>query len=683
MRRVKIATRAVVVMLLFGCTASLVWMLQGQAATDSVVGNSNVVGGVASVVALALAVILLWPRATKRGGYADEQVRAATEYLAVETLRYWKIQAKDRQITTPSAVAVTWRWAGYDVAVPARLSQILTTGTVTRLREQLYEQLGEETHLVILGGAGAGKTAAMLLLLLDILKHRPVGSTQPVPVWLTLGGWNPQTTSMQEWAVTTLTRDYPGLLAHGGRGTAGELIRTRRVTLFLDGLDELPPALQGRALQTIDHDELGARLVLTSRPDDYRTALAQGRLWGAAVIDLLPVDLEDAKAFLLAEQLDPRRRSWQHVIDHMRAHPDSVPARTLTSPLALSLARYTYTQADPTALLDVRVHPTPNALLQHLLARSLDLAYPDPSQRQHAIRWLGWIAHQMGDTMDLRWWDIPTWLPQWQRRFLVLLAGSISARPRTLVVRRPNKKEAFRLLVSGFIFGLMGTFLGWLADEARNGWLTDGGSQLPRWLGDAGHADGGLMFGLPGGLTFGLAIGAVDLLGKMTSEAQASTPAGVYDSDCRQALTFSFAAGLAFGLLGGPAFGLAAGLASLLPGGLTLGLAAGLALGFTSGLASGLMVGLAWGLGFGLVGLMRLPGSAAPQLIMAEMAWRLRGQRVRFLPLLETALKRQVLRQVGSKYQFRHAALQDLLVQISAPEMSGPRSSPGRPDVPR
>jgi hypothetical protein len=39
------------------------------------------------------------------------QVRAATEYLAGETLRYWRVQAKDRRITTSSPVAV--RWSAY------------------------------------------------------------------------------------------------------------------------------------------------------------------------------------------------------------------------------------------------------------------------------------------------------------------------------------------------------------------------------------------------------------------------------------------------------------------------------------------------------------------------------------------------------------------------------------------
>ncbi|MEV0703297.1 hypothetical protein AB0I53_36000 [Saccharopolyspora sp. NPDC050389] len=196
-------------------------------------------------------------------------------------------------------------------------------------------------------------------------------------------------------------------------GASGEL---DRVALFLDGLDEMLPAIQGAALNSIDREAAGLKIVLTSHPAEYQAALAGGRLYGAAVIDVLPVDVKDATAFMLAEQLGEDRRAWQQVTDHLRDYPDSVAARTLTTPLALSLARDAYTQKDsnPADLLDTGTHPDPDALLQHLLARSLTLAYPDSAEHAHATRWLSWIAEHMGSSRDLRWWDIPTWTPRWQ-----------------------------------------------------------------------------------------------------------------------------------------------------------------------------------------------------------------------------------------------------------------------------
>jgi hypothetical protein len=108
----------------------------------------------------------------------------------------------------------------------------------------LYDRLDcERARVVILGGPGAGKTAAMLLLLIDVLEqlidvlaHRPARSGQPVPVWLTLGGWNPDTTPLRDWAAATLTRDYPGLAARehgGGRAMTAELVHTSRASGLL------------------------------------------------------------------------------------------------------------------------------------------------------------------------------------------------------------------------------------------------------------------------------------------------------------------------------------------------------------------------------------------------------------------------------------------------------------------
>jgi hypothetical protein len=72
----------------------------------------------------------------------------------------------------------------------------------------------------------------------------------------------------------------------------------------------------------------------------------------------------------------------------------------------------------------------------------------------------------------------------------------------------------------------------------------------------------------------------------------------------------------------------------------------------------GLTQGLAFGLVFGLV--VWAATGRAPQVRLLQLSLRLRGHgRVRFIPLLEDALTWQVLRQAGTMYQFRHAALQD------------------------
>jgi hypothetical protein len=79
----------------------------------------------------------------------------------------------------------------------------------------------------------------------------------------------------------------------------------------------------------------------------------------------------------------------------------------------------------------------------------------------------------------------------------------------------------------------------------------------------------------------------------------------------------------------------------------------------------GVISGLVGGLGEG----------SAPLLLFSEIGLGLRRERVRFMPLLEGALARQVLRQAGAVYQFRHADLQDRLADQFGARLSHRRYS--------
>jgi hypothetical protein len=155
---------------------------------------------------------------------------------------------------------------------------------------------------------------------------------------------------------------------------------------------------------------------------------------------------------------------------------------------------------------------------------------------------------------------------------------------------------------------------------------------------------GGLIIGLIVGVGLGVPLGLVDVWRAPLAATSAVTPRVVYRRDVRSHRV----GGLMGGLIGCLCAGItilplawsgAAGLVELL----AFGLAFGVSLGLLSGLVSGFRVG------------------AAPSLLFTEIALLLRGRRVRFMTMLETALARQVLRQAGAVYQFRHADLQDRL----------------------
>lgn len=312
-----------------------------------------------------------------------------------------------------------------------RPGELLGSGVVTRLLDEVYARL-PHGRLVVIGGPGSGKTGTMILLLLAALERRSsLADDQrarvPVPVWLTLGGWNPVTGSLRERAAQTMNRDYPALRAPDyGAGAAGQLVRAGRVALFLDGLDEMPARMRALALKRLDEEARDLRVVVTSRPQEYQLALQAARPDNIAVVELRPVRPEAAAAYLLHGQAGPGREQWEQLGGYLRSNPDSVAARTLDNPLTLSLARDAYPAQDPSGLTDPGRFPAPEALSEHLIARFLVIAYPCELQRLHAMRWLAWIAWYMGISQDLQWWDIPGWLPSWKLRLARGLAAGFA-----------------------------------------------------------------------------------------------------------------------------------------------------------------------------------------------------------------------------------------------------------------
>ena len=166
-----------------------------------------------------------------------------------------------------------------------------------------------------------------------------------------------------------------------------------------------------------------------------------------------------------------------------------------------------------------------------------------------------------------------------------------------------------------------------------------------------------LLFGLVGGFPFGFMVRAgielVRLWTRSLSDSPAVTPLDAYRAEWRfnfvVRLTIEPAEALVYSIL----YMCYGALYGMLMNAITTGHPEGkfwIMIGIGIGLV--LVVGKALALGLG----------PAAKLKIAEASLLLRGHgRIRFMPLLETALQRQVLRQAGAVYQFRHAALQDHL----------------------
>jgi hypothetical protein len=661
------------------------------------------------------------------------EVDAAADRLAEQTLETWSRQVVQRGIQSPAPVRVRWRWAADDVALPRQeltaapslptdpsplpssaddppgAGQVLNSGLVTRLHDEVYARL-RHGRLVLIGGPGAGKTGAMILLLLEALRYRErmpetARTGVPVPVWLTLGSWDPGAQGLRDWVITTIRRDHPYLQATDfGPDVIAQLFDTGRIALFLDGLDEMPDMLRSKAVVQLTAEAAGRRLVITSRPDEFRETIDLGRLQlpYTAVIELRPVAPKAAAGYLLEGQIGAARLAWQPVADHLLADPYDVLAKTLNTPLTLTLARAAYTSDDPRGLL-TRTPTDEHGVRVHLLDQALVAAYPEPGEHAHATHWLGWLAHKMatqpnGPIRELRWWQIPSWIPSWQIGLTGALVGGLSVSVGVYLAWLIIDALAYRPdfisdLSIGLGFGLFGALWVGLIGVLGVKVVTPRSVAI-RWpklrdfrsvgamvlrLGplvaliyglqygvvfgvDSGLPDGlidvvlGVMAGLLLGVVLGVPLGLVDVWRVPLAATSDVTPRLVYQRDVRSHLVSGLMGGLIGGIVGG-FYGMFASAQTPVPLRLLPGLTLGLTLGLVSGLASGFRAG------------------AAPSLKFAEIALWLRGRRVRFMPLLETALARQVLRQAGAVYQFRHADLQDRLADRFEAELMQRRAT--------
>ena len=692
-----------------GSVAAVIWLIRSSRhPVDTATVYAGYLAAVAIAVTLLMAVGAWWWKGRQRAAArvsTPEQAAAAADRLADLLTARWRQEATARRIVTPAPATIRWRWAAEEVAAPRaevttppapgtgppplpdleEPGELLESGVVARLHDEVYARL-PHGRLVLLGGPGAGKTGAMILLLLAGLDRRTsLGGEQrtkiPVPVWLTLGGWDPVTTSLQKWAVDTMNRDHPGLRAADyGPDAAGELLRGGRVALFLDGLDEMPEGLRARALKRVDEEARGLRVVVTSRPEEYRGAVQSGGLGNTAVIELRPVRPNAAAAYLQHGQTGLSRHRWEQVGAYLKRSPNSVAARALDNPLTLSLARDSYTSQDPTVLTDPGRFPTEDAVREHLIDQLLITAYPDEHQRVQVTRWLAWIAHQMGTSRDLSWWEISTWIPQWKLHiarglaiglavgataafaashlvglvvghvhgplaaitaglvvgvgagFVAELGGGLRHPPRTLIPRWPRTRQLAWILQVGLGIGLvvgLGVGLG--------GTLAAGFAS-----GSTARAGSGFITGFVVGMVFGLVVGLVFAFRGLWATPIAVSPSASAAATYRADLRTSVIAGLMAGLAGG----------------LAAGLAAGLEFGPTFGFEAAVVFGLGAGLSIWLL------AAQVPLVKLTELVLACQGSgRVHFLHLLEEAFSRQLLRQAGAVYQFRHAALQDRLAE--------------------
>jgi hypothetical protein len=201
-------------------------------------------------------------------------------------------------------------------------------------------------------------------------------------------------------------------------------------------------------------------------------------------------------------------------------------------------------------------------------------------------------------------------------------------------------------LTAGLAFGLPVAFASVTGTLPRLGFGVSGAPQtlVPRW--PRGREIASIIVT---GLVFFPVLVPVflNLWATPVADSPSSTAVGTYRADRRTSMIYGLVYAITLGLLAGLMAGFAAGYAADLPAGLVAAIGWGLVTGLAAWLTAWLVAG-------------QVPLVKLTELILIPQ----RGGRVHFLRLLEDAFARQVLRQAGALYQFRHAALQARLTAM-------------------
>ena len=364
--------------------------------------------------------------------------------LAGAVMEQWSRAALERQLVQPEPIPVRWMSSSRPLAGPVSAAvesrqfpplpglARLTPGQLRSGQLQdlyaVYGGLGSG-RVVLVGGAGSGKSGAAILLVLDALKHRarlPAADRQlvPVPVLVTVHGWDPGTERIGPWLATRLQQTYPLFAGKRGLGDAAELVRAAKMAVILDGLDEISEHLRPAALRALSN-QADFRVVVLSRGDEMAAAASQEFLHGAVALELRDVDPAIAADYLARVQRDPPPAGWGELISRLRRAPESPIARALSLPLTLTLVRDTYRGGDDVGELlgfcDAAGQAASRQDIEdYLLDRVLPAAYaplpgevPPRYQLQAAQLALGYIAARMSQagSRDLAWWRIAGWAP--------------------------------------------------------------------------------------------------------------------------------------------------------------------------------------------------------------------------------------------------------------------------------
>ncbi|GGQ82389.1 hypothetical protein GCM10010166_60670 [Couchioplanes caeruleus subsp. azureus] len=329
--------------------------------------------------------------------------------------------------------------------------------TVTTMPDLVRKHRVEAPALLaVIGDAGAGKSTTAAGFVREQLRSRE--NHEAVAVLLPMSTLT-SVTDILGWVVDAIPSAYPELRTHGVTDEQlWRLVRSGRLLLVLDGLDEVPAGDRGPVVRAVTDavTPTGSHVVLTCRTAEYQELLRRGArstLWRMPVVSLERLSAGDIASAMESGLTAMDRHRWEPVLTEMRHNPTGRTAHILSSPLLLKLARTVYSSpgTNPTELLDPTLFPARETALRHLLDRFVPAVY-DRHRAARAARWLTFLAVLMERqaTTSFAWWRLPLAVSQPVRN----LVGVLTAVCLLPFVTSITGELSFAVVLSGF-FGVV------------------------------------------------------------------------------------------------------------------------------------------------------------------------------------------------------------------------------------
>ncbi len=640
-------------------------------------------------VFLSIITVVLGPLHTS--GRARLSLAQTATALAHQVVSDWTEESRHRGLYRERRMRVRWQAAPGSDRTSRLTATLPDRGDLDQLTAGFgrHVRSGRLTRLVVTGDMGAGKTAACVLLTLELGDRGPA-----VPVVFQLSSWNPGV-SLLEWMAQELRVNYPFSSDEAEDKKAAAQLARHHVLPVLDGLDEMKdPAA---ALRRIEDELAGRSFVLSSRTETFTAANRGHLLRHALIVELQPLRADEERGILIAGDPDAGEGGLAPLVARLDAEPTGPVAEALRTPFILSLA-VALGESLPQDVLSATGPDAADRIKRHLLGSFVDKAYPrvpgpddDRITADQARRYLAFLArHADRATGRLAWWRLHRAVPRTVFLIVaVVVAGAVCSGLATgffAVFGRP-----WLGFWIGLAAGVVGAFVVEFVphDEPRRarpslrsfGAPSRGALLTTLGFGAMGGAACAVivwfLYGAPhyviiGGVLSGLTFATARYISEPSDPARAVTPDLLLSTD--------LAAVLYAWLVGG------------IPGALTGGyLGASLQAGHRSpeldhvaiiqDLPSGViaLLGAVGGCGLSAagLGLMAFGTSSWGRFTVARAWLAVRGSTPRgLMAFLRDARRRGLLRQVNGYYEFRHRLLQRHLAESSPRTWAEPALSP-------